>query len=123
VTNDLAPKTAAATADNGALIVADSYRHQLVAFDIAGDGSLSGRRTWADLGDAAPDGICVGAENAVWFAEVPGKRCVRVAEGGAPLQTAPGPRRLRLRPRRPGAQDPVHHGRRMAWHDRAPSWD
>jgi sugar lactone lactonase YvrE len=23
-----------------------------------------------DLGDAAPDGICVDAENAVWYAEV-----------------------------------------------------
>jgi sugar lactone lactonase YvrE len=71
------------------LIVADSYRHQLVGFDIAADGSLSSRRIWAGLGDAAPDGICVDAENAVWYAEVPGKRCARVAEGGAELQTVP----------------------------------
>jgi sugar lactone lactonase YvrE len=77
------------TADNSTLIVADSYRHQLVALDIERDGSLSGRRTWADLGDAAPDGICVDAENAVWYAEVPGKRCARVAEGGTELQTVP----------------------------------
>ena len=77
----------AVTADNAVLIVADSYRHHLVAFDIADDGSLSDRRIWADLGDAAPDGICVDAENAVWYAEVPGKRCVRVAEGGQELQT------------------------------------
>ncbi len=90
VADDIAfPNGMAVTADNGALIVADSYRHQLVAFDIASDGSLSGRRTWADLGDAAPDGICADAENAVWYAEVPGKRCVRVAEGGAELQTVP----------------------------------
>jgi sugar lactone lactonase YvrE len=79
----------AVTADNAVLIVADSYRHNLVAFDIADDGSLSDRRIWADLGDAAPDGICVDAENAVWYAEVPGKRCVRVAEGGEELQTVP----------------------------------
>ena len=83
------PNGMAVTADNSTLIVADSYRHNLVAFDIADDGSLSGRRIWADLGDAAPDGICVDAENAVWYAEVPGKRCVRVAEGGAELQTVP----------------------------------
>lgn len=34
-----------------------------------------------------PDGICVDVENAVWYAEVPGKRCVRVTEGGAQLRT------------------------------------
>jgi sugar lactone lactonase YvrE len=80
------PNGMAVTADNATLIVADSYRHHLVAFDIAADGSLSGRRVWAELGDAAPDGICVDAENAVWYAEVPGKRCVRVAEGGEELR-------------------------------------
>jgi sugar lactone lactonase YvrE len=90
VADDIAfPNGMAVTADNATLIVADSYRHQLVAFDIASDGSLSGRRVWADLGDAAPDGICVDAENAVWYAEVPGQRCVRVAEGGAELRTVP----------------------------------
>ena len=90
VADDIAfPNGMAVTADNATLIVADSYRHQLVAFDIAGDGSLTGRRTWADLGEAAPDGICVDAENAVWYAEVPGKRCARVAEGGAELQAVP----------------------------------
>jgi sugar lactone lactonase YvrE len=90
VADDIAfPNGMAVTADNATLIVADSYRHQLVAFDIAGDGRLGARRIWADLGTAAPDGICVDAENAVWYAEVPGKRCVRVAEGGAELETVP----------------------------------
>jgi sugar lactone lactonase YvrE len=90
VADDIAfPNGMAVTADNATLIVADSYRHHLVAFDIANDGGLSGRKIWADLGNAAPDGICVDAENAVWYAEVPGKRCVRVAEGGAELRTVP----------------------------------
>lgn len=90
VADDIAfPNGMAVTADNSTLIVADSYRHQLVGFGIEKDGSLSGRRTWADLGDAVPDGICVDAENAVWYATVPGKRCARVAEGGAELQTVP----------------------------------
>jgi sugar lactone lactonase YvrE len=90
VADDIAfPNGMAVTADNATLIVADSYRRQLVAFDIAADGSLAGRRVWADLGEAAPDGICVDAENAVWYAEVPGKRCARVAEGGAELQVVP----------------------------------
>jgi sugar lactone lactonase YvrE len=90
VADDIAfPNGMAVTADNATLIVADSYRHQLVAFDIAADGSLAGRRVWAGLGEAAPDGICVDAENAVWYAEVPGKRCARVAEGGAELEAVP----------------------------------
>jgi sugar lactone lactonase YvrE len=90
VADDIAfPNGMAVTADNATLIVADSYRRQLVAFDIAADGSLSGRRTWADLGESAPDGICVDAENAVWYATVPGRRCARVAEGGTELATVP----------------------------------
>src|SRR5262249_425009 len=50
------------------------------------DGSLSRRRVWADLGDGVPDGICLDAEGAVWYADVPNKRCVRVREGGEVLQ-------------------------------------
>jgi len=81
------PNGMAVTAGNSTLIVADSYQHNLVAFDIGPDGGLSGRRVWADLGDGTPDGICTDAEDAVWYADVPAKRCVRVAEGGKILRT------------------------------------
>ncbi|MFA1551330.1 SMP-30/gluconolactonase/LRE family protein [Actinomadura chokoriensis] len=82
------PNGMAVTPDNATLIVADSYGHALVALDIGADGALSNRRQWADLGEAAaPDGICVDAEHAVWYADVPNERCVRVAEGGEVLQT------------------------------------
>jgi sugar lactone lactonase YvrE len=77
----------AVTPDNSTLIVAESYANRLTAFDIATDGSLSNRRVWADLGDGVPDGICLDAEGAVWYADVPNKRCVRVREGGEVLQT------------------------------------
>jgi sugar lactone lactonase YvrE len=88
VADDIAfPNGMAVTADNSTLIVADSYRHNLVAFDIGADGGLSGRRTWAHVGDGVPDGICTDEQNAVWYADVPNKRCVRVAAGGAVLQT------------------------------------
>jgi len=88
VADDLAfPNGMAVTPDNSTLIVADSYRHHLVAFDIGADGGLSGRRVWADLGEGTPDGICVDAQNAVWYADVPNRRCARVAEGGTVLQT------------------------------------
>lgn len=75
----------AITADGSTLIVAESHGHRLTAFDIGPDGGLSGRRVWADLGDAAPDGICLDAEGACWYADVPHRRCVRVREGGEVL--------------------------------------
>jgi sugar lactone lactonase YvrE len=75
------------TPDDRTLIVAESYARRLTAFDIEADGGLSNRRVWAELGDGVPDGICADAENAVWYADVPNKRCVRVREGGEVLQT------------------------------------
>ncbi len=79
------PNGMAVTPDNGTLVVAESYRHRLTAFDIAADGSLSGRRVFADLGDDPPDGVTADASGAVWYADVPHAQCVRVAEGGEVL--------------------------------------
>jgi len=81
------PNGMAVTADNSTLIIAESYAKRLTAFDIAADGSLKNRRVWADLNDGVPDGICIDADNVVWYADVPNKRCVRVREGGEVLQT------------------------------------
>jgi sugar lactone lactonase YvrE len=88
VANEIAfPNGMIVTPDNSTLIIAESYGKKLTAFDIANDGSLSNRRVWADLGDGVPDGICLDAEGAIWYADVPNKRCVRVREGGEVLQT------------------------------------
>jgi sugar lactone lactonase YvrE len=81
------PNGMVVTPDNSTLIVAESYGNKLTAFDIAADGSLSNRRPWADLHGGFPDGICLDAENAVWYGDVPNARCVRVREGGEVLQT------------------------------------
>jgi sugar lactone lactonase YvrE len=81
------PNGMAVTPDNSTLICAESYGKRLTAFDIGADGGLSNQRVWADLGDGVPDGICVDAEGAVWYGDVPNKRCVRVREGGEVLQT------------------------------------
>jgi sugar lactone lactonase YvrE len=84
---DLAFGNGMAITDDGmTLIVAESHGHRLSAFDIETDGGLSSRRVWADLGDAAPDGICLDAEGACWYADVPHGRCVRVREGGEVLE-------------------------------------
>jgi sugar lactone lactonase YvrE len=81
------PNGMVVTPDNATLIVAESYGARLTAFDIAAGGDLANQRVWADLDGAHPDGICLDAEGAVWYADVPAKRCVRVREGGAVLQT------------------------------------
>jgi sugar lactone lactonase YvrE len=66
----------------GELVVGESYGSCLTAFTIEPDGGLTGRRTLARLEGSAPDGLCVDGD-AVWFAEVPGRRCVRVTADGA----------------------------------------
>ena len=81
------PNGMAVTPDNATLIVAESYGNRLTAFDITTDGGLTNRRVWAELGDGVPDGICLDAEGAVWYGDVPNRRCVRVREAGEVLQT------------------------------------
>ena len=89
VAEDLAfPNGMAVTGDNATLIVAESHGPRLTAFAIGDDGDLSGRRVFAELAEA-PDGICVDAEGAVWYATVPGRRCARVSEGGRVLESVP----------------------------------
>ncbi len=80
------PNGMVVTPDNSTLILAESYGKRLTAFDIAPDGSLSNRRVWAEV-DGAPDGICLDADGAIWYADVPNKCCVRVRKGGEVLQT------------------------------------
>jgi sugar lactone lactonase YvrE len=80
------PNGMAVTADGSTLIVAESHAQRLTAFTIAANGDLTDRRVWAALGEDPPDGICLDAEGAVWYADVPHQRCVRVAEGGEVLQ-------------------------------------
>jgi sugar lactone lactonase YvrE len=90
VAEDLAfPNGMVVTPDNKTLVVAESFAGRLTAFDIAPDGALSNRRTWADLGGpGAGDGICLDAEGAIWCSEVREDQpaCLRVREGGQVLQ-------------------------------------
>jgi len=81
------PNGMAVTANNSTLIMAESHGKRLTAFDIAANGDLSNARVWADLKLGVPDGICIDAEGAVWYADVPNKQCVRVREGGEVLHT------------------------------------
>lgn len=83
------PNGMAVTPDGSTLIVAASFSQELLAYDIASDGSLENRRVWAPV---MADGIVVDAEGAVWtptFTPETGPACVRVAEGGEILATVP----------------------------------
>jgi sugar lactone lactonase YvrE len=76
------PNGSVVTPDGRTLIVAESLAGRLTAFTVGGDGSLTDRRVWADLRGGSPDGICLDADGAVWYADPQSARCVRVAEGG-----------------------------------------
>lgn len=76
------PNGSVITPDGKTLIVAETMAHRLTAFDIAADGSLSGRRVWANLGHLMPDGISLDAEGALWVASPSTSEFVRVHEGG-----------------------------------------
>jgi sugar lactone lactonase YvrE len=87
VAEDLMFPNGMAISQNGQmLIVAETFANQLTAFDIGSDGSLRGRRVFADLGDRAPDGICMDVSGAVWAACPFAGEFVRVAEGGEILE-------------------------------------
>jgi sugar lactone lactonase YvrE len=80
----MCPNGAAISEDGSTLVVAQSHMGRLTAYEIADDGSLYGERVFADLpaGRNNPDGICVDAEGAVWFADPHHHCCVRVLDGG-----------------------------------------
>lgn len=76
------PNGAIITPDGKTLIIAETFHYRLTAFDIAADGSLSGRRIWADLGSVMPDGICLDAQGGIWAGSPLTAEFVRIREGG-----------------------------------------
>jgi len=82
------------TDDGRTLIVAESGGGRLTAFTVRAEGTLTDRRTYAELTPARddvlfapPDGICLDAEGAVWVADPLGARVFRVLEGGEVTDT------------------------------------
>lgn len=77
------PNGSVITEDGRTLIVGETFGRRLTAFDInPDDGTLSNRRTWADVQPATPDGICLDAEGAIWVASPVTNEFIRVKEGG-----------------------------------------
>ncbi len=80
------PNGTVITPDGRTLVVGETLGQRLTAFDIEDDGSLGGRRVWAQLERALPDGICLDAEGGIWVATVVGGEVLRVLEGGEVTQ-------------------------------------
>lgn len=90
VAEDLAfPNGMVITPDERTLIVSETLGECLTAFDIEADGSLSRRRTWAQLDGFTPDGLTLDSEGAVWVASPVSGGVFRVKEGGVILQKIP----------------------------------
>lgn len=79
------------TPDGSTLVVSESFAGRLTAFDIRPDGTLTGRRAWAE--GIAPDGIAVDSAGGIWCgaadirmmtgrAGAPAGAFVRVLDGG-----------------------------------------
>jgi sugar lactone lactonase YvrE len=92
------PNGSVVTPDGGTLLVDETFGNRVSAFDIADDGGLGRRRTWASFGPlpdstdlekvlggelrVAPDGCALDAEGCLWIADALGGRAIRVREGG-----------------------------------------
>jgi sugar lactone lactonase YvrE len=87
----LFPNGMVVSPDGDTLIVAESAGRRLTAFAIAPDGGLTGRRVFAELGRAIPDGICLDAAGGVWVASFRAGEFLRVADGGAVTHRVPTP--------------------------------
>jgi len=76
------PNGSVLSPDSRTLIVAETLASRLSAFDVAGDGTLSNRRVFAQLDFKAADGICLDANGDVWIANALAPECLLVREGG-----------------------------------------
>lgn len=100
------PNGSVVTPDGVTLLVDETLGNRISAFDIADDGGLGRRRTWASFGalpteseqekalaelSVAPDGNALDAEGALWIADALGGRALRIREGGEILdEVSPG---------------------------------
>ncbi len=77
------PNGTVITEDGKTLIVGETFAGKLTAFSIAEDGSLFGKRDWAELPHGAvPDGICLDVGGGIWTASPTSNDCIRQVENG-----------------------------------------
>jgi sugar lactone lactonase YvrE len=104
VADDLWFPNGSVITSGGTLLVNETFGNRITAFDIADDGTLANRRTWAKFGELptetepekllpqiviAPDGCCLDADEQLWIADGLGGRVIRVREGGEITEEIP----------------------------------
>jgi sugar lactone lactonase YvrE len=87
------PNGCVVTPDGRTLIVAETIALRLTAFDVEPDGSLTGRRVFADIGHRT-DGLCLDAEGAVWVASPNSGAVFRARADGEVVQRIDTDRRV-----------------------------
>ncbi|MDJ0806924.1 MAG: SMP-30/gluconolactonase/LRE family protein [Gammaproteobacteria bacterium] len=81
--NDLIfPNGGVITPDEASLLLAETFAHRISEFQLDDNGRMQSRRTWALLGDATPDGICLDRQGALWVASPGTQELFRVQPGG-----------------------------------------
>jgi sugar lactone lactonase YvrE len=89
------PNGSALTDGGRTMLVSETFAARIAAFDVAADGTLSNRRTWASFGELTgvsiaaavasgaplPDGMALDAEGAVWIGDAAGQAALRVLDG------------------------------------------
>jgi sugar lactone lactonase YvrE len=94
------PNGTVITPDGKTMLIAETFAARISAFDVAADGSLHNRRTWATFSDKEfetiadavaagcllPDGMALDAEGALWCGDAGGRGPVRISEGGKILE-------------------------------------
>jgi len=87
------PNGMAISKDLRRLIVAETFAHRLLSFDIAADGGLGKPDVLLDLGSGGPDGICMDALGGLWVALPLDRSVVYVTEEGKVTHKIPMPER------------------------------
>ena len=87
------PNGAVITPDGTTLVVGETFGSRYTAFTIGVDGTLSDRRTWAEVPGRMPDGCCLDTAGGIWFADAIRSEVIRVVEGGEITDTIEVPQR------------------------------
>lgn len=97
------PNGSVITGDN-TLLVCETFGNRVTAFDVADDGILVNRRTWAKFAELpterevgkmfaqvviGPDGCCLDADASLWVADCFGNRAIRVDRDGRIAEEIP----------------------------------
>jgi sugar lactone lactonase YvrE len=98
----LFPNGTVITPDGGTLVIGETFRNRYTAFTIQSNGSLTDRRTWADLTATAdrpklsPDGCALDADGYIWSADAGLGQLNRIGSDGHVREQVEPPQGLKF---------------------------